>query len=54
LKDGQSGPKEISLINSDKKEIIARLNFRFERFPEVNMKDYSSDHCPIFFEIPIE
>jgi hypothetical protein len=28
------------------------VDFRFERFPDVALQSYASDHCPVFFEVP--
>jgi len=52
LSDLKPGPKRSRFERKDNDPNPIPIDFRFERFPEVNNEDYASDHCPVFLEIP--
>jgi endonuclease/exonuclease/phosphatase family metal-dependent hydrolase len=51
LGNGKPGPKVIKLVDND--VTICETDFQFERFAEVNIKDYASDHCPVSVEFDL-
>jgi len=52
LQDGGIGPKKTRYQRRDEDPNPIPVDFRFKRFPLVSAKDYASDHCPVFFEVP--
>jgi len=52
LQDGGIGPKLTHFQRVDDDPNPVDVDFRFERFDEVDPELYASDHCPIFLEIP--
>jgi hypothetical protein len=52
LQDGGIGPRRTRYQRTDEDPNPIPVDFRFARFPQVTEKDYASDHCPVFFEVP--
>jgi endonuclease/exonuclease/phosphatase family metal-dependent hydrolase len=52
LTDGGIGPKVTRFHALDDDPAPVDVDFRFERFPDVALQSYASDHCPVFFEVP--
>jgi endonuclease/exonuclease/phosphatase family metal-dependent hydrolase len=52
LADGGPGPRRTRYHRRDDDPNPIGVDFRFPRFAEVTAKDYASDHCPVFFDVP--
>lgn len=52
LQDGGPGPRESHFHRMDGDPNPITVDFRFPRFAEVTTRDYASDHCPVFIQIP--
>jgi len=52
LQDGTIGPRHTRYQRTDEDPQPIQADFQFQRFPAVTEKDYASDHCPIFFDVP--
>lgn len=52
LQDGGVGPKKTRYQRVDEDPSPLSADFRFPRFATVTEKDYASDHCPIFLDVP--
>jgi endonuclease/exonuclease/phosphatase family metal-dependent hydrolase len=52
LADGKPGPKLTHFQRFDGDPNVIDVDFRFNRFVGVTPKDYASDHCPVFLEVP--
>ena len=52
LSDGGPGPRQAHFYRKDGDPDPIDVDFRFQRLPGVGIKEYASDHCPVFLEIP--
>jgi endonuclease/exonuclease/phosphatase family metal-dependent hydrolase len=52
LQDGDVGPRRTRYQRRDEDPDPISTDFRFERFDGVTPKDYASDHCAVFFDVP--
>ncbi len=50
---GISSAKRYSYLGTPDDKKGKRIDFRFERFPEVTDEIEASDHCPVFFEMKL-
>ena len=54
-KSASSGylPRKVKFESRDDDPNPIDIDFQFNRFDGITDKDYASDHCPVFFQIPV-